>query len=147
MTTATKIKTVAFIALMTGPLLAFMGVLSNRSQAALEKDGITVNGKIVEGESLKGRKQASSHPLDVAFTPQNGAPVTQRFHVTPAFFAAHVRDHEIIDPAVEVRYLAQDPGNASIVGGSSLGTGLLPLGLTIFALGMAGLLGVRMQSA
>lgn len=42
----TQIKIVAVIAVLAGPFLAIQGYNTNQSLAALEKDGITVEGTI-----------------------------------------------------------------------------------------------------
>lgn len=116
----TQIKIVAVIAVLAGPFLAIQGYNTKQSLAALEKDGITVEGTIEGGESRSGgRRRSSSQSFDVSFSPQNGTPQKKSFSVTNPFFKAHVSGDTISDPKVQVRYLPTNVENSILVGGST----------------------------
>lgn len=133
---STKIKIAAAIAVVLGPFLAFTGHQDKERLAALEKDGVTVDGIIEGGEWSKGRR-SSSYKLDVSYTPQNGTLVQQNFRVTSNFFSAHASDTAVTDPAVKVRYLpSKIQDSAIVVGGSTDSTALFEVGIGAFVIGL-----------
>lgn len=142
MEASTKIKLIAVIAIIAGPFMTYNGHKDKERLAALEKDGITVDGVIEGGEWKKGRR-SSSYKLDVSYTPQNGTPVQQTFQVTSDFFSAHASDTAVTDPAVKVRYLPSDiQDSAIVVGGSTDMTAMFGVGIGAFAIGLCTSIGM-----
>lgn len=146
MEVSTKVKIIAIIAVIAGPVLTFNGHEEKERLARLEKDGVTVEGVIEGGEWSKGgRRRSSSHSFDVAFKPAEGAPVTKSFKVHSEYFAAHANEKEssITDPMVKVRYLpGEAEKNAILEGGSTDNTVLFPAGIGAFSVGTLVLLGM-----
>ena len=137
METSTKIKIVAAIAVIAGPILTTLGYQEKERLAALEKDGITVPGVLEGGESKRSGKRSKSYNFDATFTPQGGSQVTKTFKVTATFFSDRTDETSITNPDVEVRYLAADPtGSAIIVGGSTDDAALFPAGIGAFVVGL-----------
>jgi Protein of unknown function (DUF3592) len=124
-----QIKLVAIIAILAGPFLAVQGYNTKQSLAALEKEGVTVEGVIDGGESSSGRRRSSSYSFDVSFAPQTGAPQKKAFKVTGTFFKAHVTGEAISDPKVQVRYLPTNVDTSILVGGSTDNSWTFPVGI------------------
>lgn len=142
METPTKIKLIAVIAVLAGPFMTYTGHKEKERLAALEKDGVTVEGVIEGGEWKKGRR-SSSYKFDVSYTPQNGSRVQQTFEVTSGFFSAHASDTAVTDPAVKVRYLPSDiQDSAIVVGGSTDMTAMFGFGIGAFAIGLCTSIGM-----
>ncbi len=142
METSTKIKLFAVIAVIAGPFLTFAGHKDKERLAALEKDGVTVDGIIEGGEWSKGRR-SSDYKLDVSFTPQNGAQTLQTFKVTSNFFSAHASETAVTDEAVKVRYLPSSiQDSAIIVGGSTDSTAMFGVGIGAFVIGLITMVGM-----
>lgn len=142
MGTSTKIKLFAVIAVIAGPFLTFTGHKDKERLAALEKDGVTVDGIIEGGEWRKGRR-SSDYKLDVSYTPQNGTPTQQTFKVSSTFFSAHASDTAVTDEAVKVRYLPSSiQDSAIIVGGSTDSTALFGVGIGAFVIGLVTMVGM-----
>ena len=137
METSTKVKIVAAIAVIVGPVLTTVGYQEKQRLAALEKDGITVPGVLEGGESHRSGKRSKSYNFDASFTPTGGAEVTKSFKVKADFFANRTDETSITDPDVEVRYLSADPqASAIIVGGSSDDAALFLVGIGVFIGGL-----------
>lgn len=125
METSTKLKIVAVVAVIAGPFLTFEGNREKQRLAALEKDGITVNGILEGGESRKSGKRSRSYSFDASFAPQGGAPITKTFKVKSAFFDSHTDETSITVPGVEIRYLAANPHESAIIVNGSTDNALL----------------------
>lgn len=138
MSNASKFKLIAVIALLAGPIMAFMGYQDQQRLAALEKDGVTVPGFIEGGEWKRGKKGSKSYSFDVSYTPQSGAPQKQSFKINSDFFKAHATEQEVTDPNCQVRYLASDPKNAIVIGGSTDITALFGVGIGAAVIGLLG---------
>lgn len=137
MDTSTKIKIVAAIAVIAGPIMTTIGYQEQQRLAILEKDGITVPGILEGGESKRSGKRSKSYNFDASFSPQGGTPMTKTFKVTATFFSERTDDTSITNPNVEVRYLAADPQeSAIIVGGSTDNTSLFMIGIGAFVVGL-----------
>jgi hypothetical protein len=137
MNTPNKIKLVAIVAILAGPFFAIQGYNTKQSLAALEKDGVTVEGVIQGGESnTGGRRRSSSYSFEVGFTPQVGSPQVKTFAVTANYFNAHVSGDAISDPKVEVRYLPSQPDNSILVGGSTDNSWTFMAGLAALLVGL-----------
>jgi hypothetical protein len=136
MEASSKIKLVAVIAVIGGPVLTYFGHQEKERLAKLEQEGVTVDGLIAGGEWRKGRR-SSSYKLDVSYTPKNGAPAKQTFQVSSDFFSAHASDTAVTDPAVKVRYLPDKiQDSAIIVGGSTDATASFGMGIGAFVIGL-----------
>lgn len=146
METSTKVKIVAIVAVVASPFLTYFGHQDKERLATLEKEGITVNATLQDGESHKSGRRSRSYNMNATFTPEGGAPVTKTFPVTSGFFSAHAQDGFIKDPEVQVRYLKKDvQGSAIILNGSTDETFLFPSGIGAFGLGSLTLLGMFMM--
>lgn len=125
METSTKLKIIAVVAVIAAPFLTLEGQKEKQRLAALEKDGITVNGILEGGESRKSGKRSRSYSFDASFTPQGGTPITKSFKVKSTFFDSHTDDTSITIPEVQVRYLAASPQESAIIVGGSTDNALL----------------------
>lgn len=136
MEASTKVKYLAVVGVLAGPILAYNGHQDQERLAALEKEGVTVDGFIEGGEWRKGRR-SSSYQLDVSFTPKGGAHTKQTFQVTSQFFSAHASDTAVTHPAVRVRYLPSSIQDSAILeGGSTDRTALYGVGIGAFVIGL-----------
>ncbi|WP_395749922.1 DUF3592 domain-containing protein [Prosthecobacter sp.] len=138
METPTKIKIVAAIGILAGPFLAYNGHQEKERLARLEKDGITVEGLLGDGESRRSGKRSRSYTFDAVFTPQGAStPVKKSYKVSSSFFSSHTNETTVTNPQIQVRYLPDNPhDSAVIVGGSTDDAALFPVGIGAFALGL-----------
>lgn len=133
---STRIKIIAVIAVVVGPILAVTGYRDKERLAKLEKDGVTVDG-IIEGGEWSKKRRSSNYQFDVSYNPTGGTPVKQVFKVTSSFYAAHTKDNLITDETVKVRYLPDEMQDSAIlVGGSTDETALFGVGIGAFVLGL-----------
>ncbi len=132
-----RLKYVALLGILAGPVLAFMGWKEKQKLAVIEQDGVTVPAEIESGEMTK-RKRTKTYKLTVGYKPQGASEVIHKeFTVKKAYVDMHVNDDTIKDTHAEVRYLPSDPQQAVLVGGSTDAAAMLPVG---GAWGLIGLL-------
>jgi hypothetical protein len=143
METSTKIKIVAVIGILAGPFLTYTGHQEKERLARLDKEGITVDGTLENGESQRSGKRSRSYSFNTVFTPQGAStPMKKNFKVSSSFFSSHTQDKLIIAPDVQIRYLPDNPQDSAVlVGGSTDDAALFPVGIGAFILGL-GTLGV-----
>lgn len=117
MQTTTKVKLVAFIFLILGPIFAVIANKENQRMTVIQKDGVTVDGTITGG-SKQRKKRSTSYTLNVQFGGSGIGIVRKAFDVTSEFYDSHVSGSAISNPEVKVRYLAANPQESLLVGGS-----------------------------
>ena len=107
----------AIIGLIAGPFLTYQGYQAKQFNDLLNKEGIETNGIATEGHSSGGRR-SRSYKLNVIFPVKDGKPVTKEFKVSSSYYKSIGSDGKITVDTVPVKYLANDPQQAIIVGGS-----------------------------
>ena len=133
-----RIKLVAIVALIAGPILAFMGFKERQRVEKIEKDGVELVGVPTSGLLKKGRKGAKTYKVTVEYLSPKGAPQTKEFEVTRAFFESISSGDQITAETVPLKVLPDQPDQAIIVGGSSDDRAMFPVGIGAFVLGAAG---------
>jgi hypothetical protein len=136
MSFASRVKLFALIATLGGPVIAYLGWEEQQTQGRLDKEGVTVPGLIEKGEERSGRKRRKTFSLEVTFTPKDQTQQRRRFTVGRSYFESHVDKASVTNPSCEVRYVPADPNLAIVVGGSSDGSAMFPVGVVAAVLGL-----------
>ncbi|MCW1921397.1 hypothetical protein OKA05_02465 [Luteolibacter arcticus] len=131
-----RFKLVAIVALVAGPIVAFMGFKEKLRIDKIEKNGVEVAGIPTGGEMRKGRKGAKTYKINVVYPV--GGKNTKEFKVTRSYFETISSGDALTVDTVPVKYLADQPDEAIIVGGSDDDRAMLPFGIGAFVLGGAG---------
>ena len=127
----------AIILVIAGAGLIWAGLAAQSYEAELAKGGITVPGRIVDGDVHRRRKNRKSYRISVDWAETTGAAhAAQVFSVKKAFFQQHISGEDaVLKSEVTVRYLPGRASEAIIVGGSSSLSGIQYLGLALLAFG------------
>ena len=133
-----RFKLIAVVALVAGPVLAFVGFKEKQRIEKIERDGVEVAGVPMSGEMRKGRKGAKTYKLNVTYPDSKGAAQSKEFKVTREFFESISSGDQITADTVKVKMLADQPTEAIIVGGSDDDRFMFPAGIGAFVLGGAG---------
>jgi hypothetical protein len=133
-----KLKLVAIVALIAGPIVAFLGFKEKQRVERIEKDGIEAVGVPTSGILKKGRKGAKTYKVTVEYPDAKGAPQTKEFEVTGKFFESISSGDQITAETVTLKMLPDQPDQAFIVGGSSDDRAMFPVGIGAFVIGAAG---------
>ena len=107
-------------------LIICLGFRDKSRLDALNQEGVTVAGSIINGQRHSGKN--TSYTLDAVFTTQTGEQFQKQFTVSFGFFNSHVRESIITNPSVQVRYQRSNTDNCIILGGSTDNVPLFPLG-------------------
>lgn len=131
-----RLKWIAILGIIVGPCLAFFGMQESQKFARIEKEGVTVQGVIMKGES-RSRKGSKSYKFDITYQPEGGASITKNFSVTNSFAQTKMDGNSITDPIAQVRYLPSDPQTAIVVNGTSnVGSGMMWAGIAWGIIGL-----------
>ena len=142
-----RLKLVAIVALVAGPIVAFIGFKEKQRIGKIEKDGVEVAGVPTGGEMHKGRKGAKTYKITVVYPAPVAAadapklpalPQSKEFKVTRKFFESISSGDQITVDTVKVKMLTDQPDEAFIVGGSDDDRIMFPIGLGAFVLGGIG---------
>ncbi|MCW1883778.1 hypothetical protein OKA04_03495 [Luteolibacter flavescens] len=133
-----RLKLIAILALVVGPILAFMGFKERQRIGKIETEGVEVVGVPMGGEMKKGRKGAKTYTITVKYPDANGAPQEKDFKVKSEYFNSISDGDSITVPMVKVKVLADQPDEAIIVGGSDDDRIMFPVGIGAFVLGGIG---------
>lgn len=118
-TLSSKLKLFFIILAIGGPILSWAGCRTKGKYDQLAAEGVTVKGIIMSGEMRSGRKGRRSYSLEVAFTTENGTPITESYSVGSALFNQHCQGNQIVNDEVQIRYARSNPDNSLIVGTES----------------------------
>lgn len=135
-----RLKLVAIVALVAGPIVAYVGFKEKQRIGKIEKEGVEVVGVPTGGEERKGRKGGKTYKVTVAYplTGNTLPPQSKEFKVTSEFFKSISSGDQITVDTVKVKMLKDQPDEAIIVDGSDDDRALFPIGLGAFALGGIG---------
>lgn len=133
-----RLKLIAVVALVAGPVVAFMGFKEKQRIEKIEKDGVEVAGVPMSGEMRKGRKGAKTYKIQVMYPHGKGAATTKEFKVTRGYYESITSGDTFTVETVPVKLLADQPEEAIIVGGSDDDRALFPVGIGAFVLGGVG---------
>lgn len=133
-----RLKLVAVVALVAGPVVAFLGFKEKQRIEKIEKSGVEVVGEPQGGEMRKGRRGAKTYKLQVKYPDTKGGSTTKEFKVTRKFFESISSGDSITAETVPVKLLADQPDEAIIVGGSDDDRAMFPVGIGAFVLGGVG---------
>lgn len=110
-------------------LLICLGYRDKSRLDALNKEGVTVAGKIVAGLRQPGKN--TSYSLETVFTTQTDMQLQKHFTVSSQFFHSHMSESVVTNPSVQVRYQSSNTDNCILVGGSTDNVILFPLGCLV----------------
>ena len=118
-------------------LLICLGFRDKSRLDALNQEGVTVAGNIINGHRHAGKN--TSYTLEAVFTTQTGVQLQKQFTVSSEFFNSHMSESVLTDPTVKIRYQLSNTDNCIILGGSTDNVMLFPLGcfvliVTIFVM-------------
>jgi Protein of unknown function (DUF3592) len=133
-----RLKYIALIALIGGPIIAFSGYSEKKDHEKIVAEGVKVEGVITGGESSKRRRRGTTYTFDIEFKTKDGKAVKKNLSVPKSFVDAHVQGDTITNDKVEVLYLPSDPNKCEVVGVKSEHEAMLYGGSVA---GAAGLLG------
>lgn len=133
-----RFKLIAILALVVGPIMAFLGFKEKQRIGKIESDGVEVVGVPIGGEMKKGRKGAKTYTITVMYPDGKGAPLRKDFKVKRAYFESISEEDSITADTVPVKFLADQPDEAIIVGGSDDDRLMFPVGIGAFILGGVG---------
>ncbi len=116
-----RLKLIAIIALIFGPVLAFQSFQDSQRLAKIEKEGVQVLGIPMSGEITERRKSGKSFKLNVSYPDKDGKLHSKEFKVKSDFFEAISEGNSITAETVTIKRLDSDPDQAILVGGSDDG--------------------------
>jgi len=133
-----RLKLIAILALIAGPILAVSGYKDKQSHEKLVAEGVKVEGEITGGESSKRRRSGKTYKFDIAFETKEKRVIKKTLTVPKSFVDSHTSGETITNPKVEVLYLPSDPTQCEVVGVDSDHEAMLYGGTLA---GLAGLVG------
>lgn len=133
-----RLKLVALIALIGGPILGYSIRQETNERAQIAKEGVTVPGVIQDGEVSTGRRGSKTTRFNVEYTIPSGQKTVKRFRVPGEFAEKYVKEGGLIRDDVEVRCLPSNPEKAILIGA---GDGSPELEYVGYGAGVAGLVG------
>jgi hypothetical protein len=136
-----RLKLLAIIALIGGPILAYHTHQEMNERAQIQNDGVTVPGVITDGKVRK-KRGSRSYTFDVTYATPDGKTATKNFSVPKKFAENYVQNDAFIRHDVEVRCLPANPDVAFIVGA---GDGSPELEYVGYGLGAVGLVGTGLM--
>jgi hypothetical protein len=123
-----RAKLLVIAGIIAGPVFIFLGFKDKAAMDKIQANGITVPAVIEGGERKSGRRGSKSYKFDVSYVTQAGKPVRRTFSAPKSYVEQHVRDDTIFNDVAEVRYLADDPQEAVLVGAEDDPMALVYLG-------------------
>lgn len=97
-----------------------LGFNAKRSNAKLESEGVSVEGKITKAEVQRDSKGRKRYIIRVTCSEGTLQKENAPYAVTPLFYDHHVAPNgTIADPTVTLQYFPNAPESAVIVGGTS----------------------------
>jgi hypothetical protein len=134
-----RLKLIAIIALIGGPIAAITGISQKKTFDQIKATGIEVPGTLEKGESSK-RKGVTSYKFDVAFTTKDGKPMLKNMSLPSSFVKPRLSGDSIANWDVTVKYLPSDPKECFVVGAENDPSEIIYGGGAAGVLGLAGTL-------
>ena len=132
-----RIKLLAVLALVGGPIVAFVSYSKKQTFDKIVTEGVEVDGTLEKGESTK-RKGVTSYKFDVAWKTKEGKSFTKNMSLSSSFVKPRLNGDSITDWDVKVKYLPSDPNEAFVVGAESDPKSGIYGGGVVGLLGLAG---------
>lgn len=132
-----RLKLLAIVALIGGPIFGYSVRKEMQERAVIEKDGVTVPGVIVDGETST-RKGNKTTRFNIEYATPDGKKTVKKFRVPKTFAETYVKGDALVRDDVQVRCLASDPEKSILVGA---GNGNPEMEYIGYGLGLVGLVG------
>lgn len=137
-----KLRLVAVLGLIGGPVLLAMGIWDAWQVSRLREEGHTVEGTVVESQALATGKGRTSHRLTVEYRPDGLPRHRKHFLGVPVAVAEAAQ----ASGKVPVRYLPGRPFVAMVGDAARIDTEPMAIGAGVFLAGLAGTIYLRRRN-
>jgi hypothetical protein len=128
-----RLKIGSVIALLVGPFILVMNYLETSKNQKIDREGIAVAAEPTQKIEKRGRRGRRSYKVEIEFPLQGGGKHTAQVDVSHQLY-----DRVDTIPALQIKYLKEDPSDLIIVGEPLSKPEMNYIGIGALALGAIG---------